>query len=50
MLVPEDQGARHLQLLAELARFFHKADRRKALVKATTAEEICQIFDSAVTA
>jgi mannitol/fructose-specific phosphotransferase system IIA component (Ntr-type) len=49
MLVPEDQGARHLQLLSELARFFHKADRRKALIEATTAEEICQIFDSAVT-
>tara|TARA_A200000159_G_C7217727_1_gene294784 strand:- start:250 stop:720 length:471 start_codon:yes stop_codon:yes gene_type:complete len=50
MLVPEDQGAKHLQLLAELARFFRKVDRRKALIEATTAEEICQIFDSAVPA
>ena len=45
MLVPEDQGARHLQLLAELARLFQKSDRRKALEEATTVEEICRVFD-----
>lgn len=45
MLVPEDQGARHLQLLAELARLFQKSDRRKALEEATTVDEICRVFD-----
>ncbi|MEN8772124.1 MAG: PTS sugar transporter subunit IIA [Akkermansiaceae bacterium] len=48
MLVPDDQGARHLQLLSELARLFHQSDRRKALESAKTADEICDVFNSAV--
>ena len=48
MLVPEEQGAKHLQLLSELAKIFNQSDRRRALEQAGTAEEICAIFSSAV--
>ncbi|MDF1714804.1 MAG: PTS sugar transporter subunit IIA [Akkermansiaceae bacterium] len=50
MLVPEEQGAKHLQLLSELARLFNQSDRRCALEKATTADEVCRIFNSPVPA
>lgn len=50
MLVPEDQGAKHLQLLSELAKVFGQSERRKQLEEAETAEEICAIFSSAVPA
>lgn len=44
MLVPEEQGAKHLQLLAELAKVFSQSDRRMALEKARTCEEVCAVF------
>ena len=44
MLVPEEQGARHLQLLAELAKLMSQSDRRKVLEKAQTVEEVCEVF------
>lgn len=50
MLVPEDQAAKHLQLLSELAKVFGQSERREQLEKATTAEEICEIFSNAVPA
>lgn len=47
MLVPEDQAARHLQLLSELSRIFQQYELRQMLEQAQTPEEICTIFASA---
>ena len=47
MLVPDDQAARHLQLLSELSRIFQQHELRQMLVQAQTPEEICTIFASA---
>jgi len=50
MLVPEDQAAKHLQLLSELAKVFKQSDRREQLEEAKTVEEICEIFANAIPA
>ncbi len=50
MLVPEDQAAKHLQLLSELAKVFGQSERREQLEEAKTAEEICDIFANAIPA
>ncbi|MFT6861560.1 MAG: mannitol/fructose-specific phosphotransferase system IIA component (Ntr-type) [Akkermansiaceae bacterium] len=50
MLVPEDQAAKHLQLLSELAKLFKQSDRREQLEEAKTVEEICEIFANAIPA
>ena len=47
MLVPEEQGAKHLQLLSELAKIFNQSELREQLEVATTVEEICDIFSTA---
>ncbi|MGD1978812.1 MAG: PTS sugar transporter subunit IIA [Akkermansiaceae bacterium] len=50
MLVPEEKAARHLQMLAELARVFQQAGLRKMLEEARTVDEICDVFANATTA
>lgn len=44
MLVPENQVARHLQVLSELARIFGQSDLRRMLEEAQSPEEVCVIF------
>lgn len=46
LLVPEEKAGLHLQTLAELAKIFRQCDLRERLEKATTADEICQIFSA----
>lgn len=44
LLVPEEKGAQHLQILADLAKVFRQSDLRDELLKAETAERVCQIL------
>ncbi len=44
LLVPEDKAAKHLQLLAELAKIFSQSEMRENLEKAETAEEVCDLL------
>ncbi len=47
LLVPEDQAAKHLLTLANLAKAFGQSQRRDALLSAVTAEELAQILTAA---
>lgn len=48
LIVPEEATQEHLQMLAQLARFFHNPDTRQAVRKAAAAEEINRLLDGSV--
>jgi PTS system nitrogen regulatory IIA component len=46
LLMPEEQIEEHLEVLADLARFFHSEDNRQALRSATDASAVLRILDT----
>jgi len=50
MLVPEEKGAQHLQILSELSKIFRQSELRAQFENATSADEICTLFSSAIPA
>jgi len=50
MLVPEEKGAQHLQLLSDLSKVFRKSEVRAQFESATSAEEVCSLLSSALSA
>ena len=48
MLVPEEKGAQNLQLLSEFSKIFGQSELRTQFENATSAEEICSLYSSAL--
>ncbi len=46
LLMPEEQIEEHLEVLANLARFFHSEDNRQALRDATDATDVLRILSA----